>query len=184
MSESRRRERREHKPNESLLLIPLPELDDYIAPWRSKDAPQGVGAHVTVLAPFMPQPSVDEAVLAELRGFFAGRRVFALDFARTGRFPGFLYLAAEPDELLRALIDAVSGRWPQYPPYAGKYTDLTPHLSVVYDRDDEFCEAARRELERGLPVHARVEAVHLLFWDRYRWQTRARFPLGGSRSAR
>ena len=163
---------------ESMLLIRLPGLDAPIAPWRSEDAPAGIGAHVTVLTPFLPPEAVDAAVLAELGALFAGHRAFDLCFSRTGRFPGFLYLLPEPDRPLRALTDAVYERWPRYPPYSGRYTDLTPHLSVVYDRDDAYCEAARRRLEPGLPVHARVDAVDLLFSDGVRWSTHRSFPLG------
>jgi 2'-5' RNA ligase len=162
----------------SILLVALPELDAVIEPWRSDSAPDGIDAHMTVLSPFLPEPQIDEEVLAELRSIFRSHQAFDVTFARTGTFPEFLYLAPEPGAPVSALTDSVFERWPEYPPYEGKYEDRTPHLSVVYDRDDEFCEAARIVLEPRLPIHTRVTAVDLLCFDGRRWNLRERFPLG------
>ena len=178
MSESESEEEYDHAAEGSILLVALPELDAYVAPWRTELAPDGINAHMTVLSPFLPESQIDEGVLAELRGIFRSHRAFDLTFARTGAFPNFLYLAPEPELPFSALTGTVFERWPEYPLYGGKYEDVRPHLSVVYDGDDELCETVRRVLEQQLPIHTRVAAVDLLCFDGSRWNLRERFPLG------
>jgi 2'-5' RNA ligase len=162
---------------DSALLIPLPALDGALAPLLGRVASDGLGAHLTVLVPFLPEAELTDAVLAELRGVFAGFAAFDLVFAKTARFPDVLYLVPEPDRPIREMISAVCARWPQCPPYGGGIDDPVPHTTVVYARPEAEYDEARRALAPVLPLRTRVAAVELVVFDGGHWNLRARFPL-------
>lgn len=161
----------------SVLLLQLPDMAPRLKPWSGLWPHDGFTTHVTVLAPFLPDAELDEDILVELRSLFGGFAAFDVVFPRFERFPTVLYLAPEPAQPFREMTAAVYGRWPQCPPYAGKYTDGTPHLSVLYDRTEAEYEQAAREIEPRLPLRVRAVAVDLLIFDGDRWNVRETFPL-------
>jgi 2'-5' RNA ligase len=163
----------------SALLLQLPDVAPHLKPWIDQWPHDGFTTHVTILVPFLHDSEIDEGVLAELRTLFAGFAAFDVTFAQTARFPTVVYLAPDPEQPFRDLTAAVYARWPQRPPYAGKY-DATPHASVVYDRTEAEYEEVARELETRLPLRARAAAVDLLIYDGSRWNVRERFPLSES----
>lgn len=167
-----------HAASGTALLVPLPEIGPLIEPWYDRRPQDGVGAHVTVLVPFLPAEQVDEEVIERLAALFRGFEAFDVRFARTGRFPQVLYLRPEPEQAFQALTDAVCRLWPDFPPYQGKYKDLTPHLSVLSDAGEDDYDRAEVELEALLPFEARAVAVDLLEFDDDRWGLLRRLPLG------
>ena len=170
-----------HAAGDSILLIPLPELNPHLAPWIEKSSSDGISAHITVLVPFLPEAELTDDVLAELRGIFSGFTAFDVTFQRTARFPEVLYLAPEPDQPVKDMTTAVYERWPQCPPYGGDFEDLTPHTTVVHvaETEAEYDEAARL-LAALLPLRTWATAVHLLVFDGGRWNLRERFLLARS----
>jgi 2'-5' RNA ligase len=167
---------------ETALIITVPEADALVGGAREKYDPaagRGIPAHVTVLYPYLPAGRIDEALLAELRGLFAGYEPFELGFAGFGRFPDLLWLAPEPDGPVRALTAAVAARWPEAPPYGGVFDDPMPHLTVAIKQPQEVFDAMEQEFAAGLPLRTRVAGVHLVVSDGTRWQHRETFPLGG-----
>jgi uncharacterized protein (DUF952 family) len=167
-----------HAVGDTMLLVTLPDLEPVLAPFKPMPVSDGIDAHATVLTPFLPEDRIDESVLADLRRIFAGHRAFDLVFEHTARFPEVLYLAPEPDLPLRALTAAVYERWPECPPYGDESLDPTPHVTVVFAKDEAAYEAVRQELEPQLPIHTRATAVDLLRYDGARWNLYERFPLG------
>ena len=164
----------------SALLLQLPDVAPHLKPWIDQWPHDGFTTHVTILVPFLHDSEIDEDVLAELRVLFAGFAAFDVTFAQTVRFPTVVYLAPDPEQPFRDMTAAVYARWPQCPPYAGKYPDATPHASVVYDRTEAEYEEVVRELATRLPLRARAAAVDLLIFDGSRWNVRERFPLSES----
>lgn len=164
-----------HVAGDSALLIPLPELDGELAPWLGPAAADGIGAHITVLVPFLPEAELTDEVHAALRGIFGGVAAFDLAFPRTARFPEVLYLAPEPELPVRRMTSAVCARWPQCPPYGGGIEDPIPHTTVVYARPEAEFEQARALLEPRLPLRARATAVELMVFDGGHWNLRERF---------
>jgi 2'-5' RNA ligase len=163
------------------LSVPLPALDRLVAPWRrawDTAARHGGTAHVTVLFPFLPAASVDEAARSVLAELFAARPPFELRFTGFARFPGVLWLRPLPDAPLRALTSAVTARWPGHAPYGGLFGDLDPHVTVANTGGEEQHEAIEAALAPSLPLTERVDAVTLVEFDGLRWQESARFPLG------
>ncbi|MFG2296047.1 2'-5' RNA ligase family protein [Streptomyces sp. NPDC048603] len=162
------------------LVIGVPEAEPAVRGWRERLDPAaraGVPAHVTVLYPFLDESRIDEGLCTALAEVFARHAEFDLRFARCGRFPGVLYLAPEPDGPLRRLTEAVVARWPEAPPYAGKFTEVVPHLTVVQGEEDEVLDEIEAAVGGRLPFTCRVSSVDLMVYDGVKWQQRASFAL-------
>ncbi|MCD7438424.1 2'-5' RNA ligase family protein [Streptomyces lincolnensis] len=168
------------RAGQSGLVVRVPEAEPAVRPWRDRLDPSaraGVPAHVTVLFPFLDLDRIDRGVHDALGEVFGRHPSFEVRFARCGRFPGLLYLVPEPDTPFRRLTDAVVERWPETPPYGGKYGDAVPHLTVAQDLDEAAEEQAEADLLTRLPVLARVSAVDLVVHDGTRWRLRESFAL-------
>ncbi|MFZ3473336.1 2'-5' RNA ligase family protein [Streptomyces sp. 4.24] len=162
------------------LIVRIPEADPVVGAWRDRLDPAartGVPAHVSVLYPFLEESRIDDSTLADLAAVLCPHPAFDLRFERTGRFPGLLYLAPEPDAPLRRLTLAVTGRWPEAPPYGGRHADPAPHLTVAQRAPAAAEDAAEADLAGRLPFTARVRSVELVAYDGTAWHERARFPL-------
>jgi hypothetical protein len=160
----------------------VPEAEPLVSHWRDRLDPYaaaGVPAHVTVLAPFLDTGRIGAAELAALRGLFAARPVFDAAFPRCARFPGVLYLAPEPAAPFRALTEAVAARWPETPPYGGRFPDVIPHLTVAFSDDHDVLDRVEAALARALPARARIASAQLLVSEQGNWAELAAFRLGG-----
>lgn len=165
---------------QTALIITVPEADPVVGPWRSRYDPSerdGVPAHLTVLYPFLEPDRVDAGVIAALSELFSAHDAFDLGFHRCARFPGVVYLAPEPDGPLRALTGAVAARWPEAPPYRGRYADPAPHLTVTQDQEESVNLQVATELSARLPVLTRVDTVQLVVREAEKWRGRASFAL-------
>lgn len=170
----------------SALVVLVPEAETLVKPFRDRYDPSsaaGMPAHITLLYPFKPPDQVDEIVLDDLRDCFARFAPIAFALGSIRRFPAeVLYLAPEPDEPFRQLTLAIWDRYPETPPYGGKWPDIVPHVSVAalgdeqqLDRiNEEFAEACRGKL----PLRATAAEAALMDIRSGRWQVRAVFGLG------
>ncbi|MGW6691480.1 2'-5' RNA ligase family protein [Streptomyces sp. NPDC054961] len=167
------------------LIALVPEADPLVGDWRGRLDPAaraGVPAHVSVLYPFLDESRIDASVHAGLAGILHPHPAFDLRFERTGRFPGCLYLAPEPAGPLRRLTSEVAGRWPEAPPYGGRYPDTVPHLTVAQGARTADLDAAEADLAGRLPLTSRVSSVKLVAYDGMAWRERASFALRGNRA--
>jgi 2'-5' RNA ligase len=172
----------------SALVVLVPEAEAAVKPFRDRHDPSaadGMPAHITLLYPFKPPDEVDEIVLDSLRQCFAQFAPIRFALGAIRRFPvEVLYLAPEPDEPFRQLTLAIWDRYPQTPPYGGKWPNIVPHLSVAWLVDeqqldvitDEFVEAS----QASLPIRATASEVALMDNRSGRWQVRAMFSLEGN----
>lgn len=154
----------------TVLAVPVPALDDvvrertahYDSSFVSAD-PDFVHAHITVLSPWIPSPTpVDLGLVASL---LRRHPPFEVALEEVGEFPdGVLHLRPRPEQPLRALTLTVAQAFPQHPPYAGRYPDPVPHLTV--DRRSETVTAAtvRTRLAHLLPLAFVVDRVDLQWW--------------------
>ncbi|WP_329119223.1 2'-5' RNA ligase family protein [Streptomyces sp. NBC_01465] len=160
---------------DTALSIRVPEADALVR--------AGFPAHVTVLYPFLHESLIGAGERRELAGIFGDRDAFELEFREFRRWPGVLYLAPEPDDLVRGLTDAVRVRWPEVVPYRGVFGSggLAPHLTVANSEGPATWRAAydlvERELAPMLPVVSKVREVALIVWDGERWCEREAYPL-------
>jgi 2'-5' RNA ligase len=170
---------------ESALVIRIPEAEALVESFRWQHDPSaalGVPAHITVLYPFKPPEELSPPVLGELKEVFANTPGFAVSFSEVSRFPDVLYLAPTPEEPLRHLTQMVARRYPETPPYGGRFADVIPHLTVAQVSDSDQLEAVARAFQpwaaSKLPIWANVSEVTLMDNASGRWEVRARFPLG------
>ncbi len=109
--------------------------------------------HVTLIFPFADSSEVDD--LLEPLG-----RVFA----------------AFTPETFVVITEALVNAFPDFPPYAGEFAEIVPHITVAQG-DDEVLAAAERELEAQLPVKSRVERAWLVEDTAGGWRRHTAFPL-------
>ena len=134
-----------------------------------------------MLAPFVRPADLDQTVL-ELRAA-AVASVPALDvtFARVAWFgQEVIWLAPDPSEPFRALTSAAWQTFPSFPPYAGRYADVVPHVTIGMNQPADALAKAGRAVQPALPVSARVDAVTVMqgSLEPASWQIVGEFPLG------
>ncbi len=149
-------------PGYTVLQAAVPAFEGFARARLQRWAPDflrrdgGVHAHVTILAPFLPESALDAAALAALAAIGAAAPAFAVTFSRVARFPtGLVYAVPEPAEPFAALTAAVVARWPGLRPYAGEW-DAVPHLSLDHDDPD----ALRAEV--AWPLTGRIDALEVV----------------------
>jgi 2'-5' RNA ligase len=168
---------------ETALICRVPEVERYIGLYRQRFDPparRNVPAHVTVLYPFMEPERVDDEVLSALRDIATSVRGFDYRLRETRRFPTSLYLAPEPGDSFAALTAGVYRHFPDYPPFAGKFAVVVPHVTVAHGDEPQLCEI-EVELRIALPgagVAARCEEMILIENSTGRWEVLATFRLG------
>ncbi|MEY2233848.1 MULTISPECIES: 2'-5' RNA ligase family protein [Streptomyces] len=163
------------------LIVRIPEAEPAVRGWRERldpSAQAGVPAHVTVLFPFLDESRIDTLVHSALADVLGGHQAFDLRFARCGRLPEVLYLVPEPDTQLRQLTEAIAARWPEAPPYGGRFVEIVPHLTVAQGQESAVLEEIEAGVAGGLPFTSHVASVELMVYDGVKWQERASFALG------
>jgi 2'-5' RNA ligase len=163
---------------ETAIVVLLPELEPLIGEWRRRytgDGARGMPPHVTLIVPF-----ADTSELAHRPGLvgrvLAAFAPFEVVLTETARFPGLLYLRPEPVEPFVALTEALVAALPEFPPYAGEFDQIVPHVTVA-QADQEVLVRIEREIEARLPVSARVERVWLFENAPEGWRRHSAFPL-------
>jgi hypothetical protein len=137
-----------------------------------------------VVYPFAPYASLGAAELARLGAAAASVPAFTLQLRRTGWFgDDVVFLEPSPAEPVLALLGAVVGAFPDFPPYGGAHAEPVPHLTVGHDAPLEHLRVAEAAVLRGLPVIQQVDALTLwagppLLTEEPGWRQVAAFPLG------
>ncbi|MFL6039155.1 MAG: 2'-5' RNA ligase family protein [Gaiellaceae bacterium] len=141
----------------------------------------GIPFHVTLLYPFAPREALTDDLLADTRAFFAGHEPFDFELTRIAAWPRVVYAVPEPDAPLRACMQELFARFPQWPPYGGVHAEVVPHATLAEEVD---AAAVRDEVERRLAPHLprRCQTRDVALLEEFapdRWRERRRFPLGG-----
>ena len=171
---------------ETALICRVPESERYIGRYRERYDPparRNVPAHVTILYPFMPPQDVDAQVLDRLAVIARSVREFRFRLSEIRRFPATLYLAPQPDDSFAALTTAVHREFPDYPPFAGKFTTVVPHVTVAHADEPQLCEIEvelRIALASGGGIAAHCSEMILIENSSGRWEEVQAFPLGAS----
>jgi 2'-5' RNA ligase len=172
--------------SESALVVLVPEAEAVAKPFRDRYDPSaaaGVPAHITLIYPFKAPDEIDDVMLGELRDCFARFEPIPFSLGTIRRFPGgVLYLVPEPDEPFRQLTLSIWKRFPETPPYGGKWPDITPHLSVAQLADEAqltaITEGFSKASQGKLPIPAIASEVALMENRSGRWKVRIMFGLG------
>jgi 2'-5' RNA ligase len=163
------------------LVLLVPELEPVIADLRAEYDPaarQGMPAHLTLLYPFMDPVKLGPTQRGRLADVIRGFPGFDLSFSRIGRFPEVLWIAPDPVEPLLAMVGAIAAAFPDYPPYAGQFEAIIPHVTVAQG-DGLDLGALEPEVRRRLarPVVQRVDGASLFTTIRRKWREVDRFLL-------
>lgn len=151
----------------TVLLVPVPELEAFVrertarydASFLSAD-PAFVHAHITVLGPFLPDPTA--ADLAAVEAMVATVPAFDFRLAEVTEFDdGLLHLRPAPDQGFRDLTRRLAAAFPQCPPYAGAFPDPVPHLTLDQRSPVVTREGVRAALGDRLSATCRADRVAL-----------------------
>ncbi|MFI8423735.1 2'-5' RNA ligase family protein [Streptomyces sp. NPDC085479] len=165
---------------QTVLIVRIPEAEPAVRGWCERldpSAQAGVPAHVTVLFPFLDESRIDARVYSALADVLGSHHAFDLRFERCGRLPEVLYLVPEPDTPLRQLTEAIAERWPEAPPYGGRFAEIVPHLTIAQGHEDAVLEEIEADLASRLPFTSHIASVELMVHDGVKWQERASFAL-------
>jgi 2'-5' RNA ligase len=167
---------------QSALLIPVPAAEALVAGDRLAHDPvaaAGVPAHITLIVPWL-EPSeldADDLALPELTEALADCKAFDFELAAVRWFADrVLWLAPEPTDPFRALTEQLAERFCT-PPWAGKFPDLVPHLTIGHAGVGGPLAPVAERLAPHLPLACRAEEVWAMVGDGLRWQVYARVPL-------
>ncbi|MDF1602004.1 2'-5' RNA ligase family protein [Nocardioides sp. YIM 152315] len=156
-----------HPPAHTVLVVPVPELEGFVrertehydASLLSAD-PAFVHAHITVLGPFLTDPSPTD--LAEVAGIVADLAAFDFRLERLDEFAdGIIHLLADPDDGFRELTRRLVASFPQCPPYAGAFAEPVPHLTLDQRASGISLESVRAALGDVVPAACRADRVAL-----------------------
>ncbi|GAA4126832.1 2'-5' RNA ligase family protein [Nocardioides fonticola] len=170
----------------TVLAIPVPALEPFV---RERTAfydpsfvsadPTFVHAHLTVLAPWIAEPTASD--LGVVERIARETASFSVRLARIGEFPdGVLHLVPEPDDGLRALTARLVEAFPAYPPYGGAYDDVVPHVTLDRRGPEVTPETVHAAIADLLPVDLAVERIDLQWWANDDCRVLASFPLGAA----
>lgn len=171
-----------YRVGQTALLAIVEEVEPLVGHWRRRfdaSAAAGIPAHVTVLFPFLDIDRISTADIDDLRTLIGIRSPFTVRFDECRRFPHVLYLAPTPDLPFRELTESIARRWPEAPPYAGRFTEVVPHLTVAHDQEPEVFDELEATLTDQLPTTATISSVRLFVSDGHRWRHHVQFPMIG-----
>ena len=167
------------EPGTTALVILLPAAEPALDAARRVDpglVRPGLPAHVTALYPFLPDASLNDEVLAAVRSLAAGVSPASVELSEVLVAPGFLAL---PAPSLQGITDAVCDRWPDVPPYGGRFGSRPPaHVTVAMGGEEETLSRVATEVRPLLPVTGRVEALQLVALTERGWEPRLEAPFG------
>jgi 2'-5' RNA ligase len=176
--------------HEQALVITVPAVEPLVARIRSQHDPTaalGMPAHITINYPFLPERTISPEVIVTLAELCARTPSFTFRLTEVRRFPTVLYLAPDPAATFEQLIAAVASRFPDSPPYGGRFPQIVPHLTVAQIDDRSALDRVAREFQDAvhahLPVTCRATEVTLLHNPPGLWETREVFALKKERSA-
>ncbi len=172
---------KEEPPSGLAVPIAIPRaIADLRGRW-DRAARSGAQPHVTVLYPFLPATRLTDAVHTTLAEVAAGVEPFEVSFQDVRRFDdGVVWIEPRPADTFHVLTAAVVDRWPDHPPYGGRFDVTIPHLTVVEaEADGPPLEAIELQVARELPFRARADRLELWRQDAAgRWLPHWSWPLG------
>jgi 2'-5' RNA ligase len=156
----------------TMIAVLVPAAEPLVGPYRDRLDPtarRGLGAHLTLVHPFLEPAEVTDATVAALRDAVASVAPFSCTFAELRWFDRrVLWLAPDPVAPFRAIAARVRRAVPGVP---AEDRELVPHLTVGLRRAATAAalREAAEELAPRLPLAAVVDRVALMVrtetWD-------------------
>lgn len=165
----------------TLLALMVPEAEPLVGSFRDQYDPsarRGLGAHITLIYPFIDSELLTPALLARLRHVAAEIPAPMFRLAHVDTFPSVVWLAPEPAKPIVQIATALEQAFPDHPKGGGAFPDFVPHLSVARHVQQEKAVLVN-ELEARLadhgPVYGWCESLSLLVNDHRRWRGAGEF---------
>jgi 2'-5' RNA ligase len=170
----------------TLLALMVPEAEPLVGDLRARLDPaaqRGLGAHITLVYPFVDSDNVDDVALERLRGVARAHAPpsFQLDSVRT--FPSTVWLKPSPGDAIVALAAALEAAFPERPRDGRTFPDYVPHLSVARNvRGDRAIIVTTLEdrLHASGPIPCTCRHVHVMQRASGAWRNLVSVPLGTS----
>jgi hypothetical protein len=137
-----------------------------------------VPAHLTALYPFIDLEQLSDSTLSACRRIAGGLAPFSVEFSRCAVRPGMIYLVPEPSDVARLVMHHCQAEWPSLLPYGGKYSPVSPHVSVALDPEEEHVPHILRIVEQLLPVKCEFDELHLVAYTDGAWGPCRRWTFG------
>lgn len=175
-----------HWPGTSSLVVPVPALEAWVRaqsahydPAYVSSDPTFAHAHVTLLSPFMPAAELSDDVFSRVGEVLSRHRPFRVRLERVDVFPdGIIHLVPEPPSPLSRIAADLVAAFPGFPPYAGRFGDVRPHLTLDQAAPGIDVATTRRSLGDVLPAHSTIDEALLSWYEQDGCRTLARWPLG------
>jgi hypothetical protein len=173
-------------PGHTVLQVAVPALEEFVRgryahydPAYVSPDPAFSHAHVTVLGPFVDDPSPTD--LAAVAGIAAATEPFGFVLDDLHTFAdGLVHLRPEPAAPFDDLTARVHAAFPEHPPYAGRFDLVVAHLTldVVSDEAGVSVASTRAALGPVLPARCRAERLDLAWYEPGRSRVLASWRLG------
>jgi 2'-5' RNA ligase len=170
---------------EAALVILVPEADELVASFQARSdhsSSEEMPAHITINYPFQPQQPDWGQLTKELADLFSIFPPVRYKITELRKFPDTLYLAIEPDQPFRDMIEAVASRYPESPPYGGTIIEVVPHLTVTEVTPGADLRGIVHEftvMSKGkLPIESKACEVWFMDYQDNFWFKRIAFDLG------
>ena len=156
-----------------MLQVPVPELEPFVrartghydTDYLSTD-PTFVHAHVTALAPFLDGEDLTPEVLETITEIASTTTRFDFTLADLDTFPnGIVHLLPEPAGPFADLTTRLWAAFPQCPPYAGRFGDVVPHLTLDALGEDVTEDSTRDLVGPHVPAHCRAQRLDLAWYE-------------------
>ncbi|MEJ2864689.1 2'-5' RNA ligase family protein [Actinomycetospora flava] len=168
----------------TMIAALVPDAEPLVGAFRDELDPtarRGLGAHLTLVYPFVEPASVTDGVVTALRAAVAEVPAFDGTFGELRWFGRrVLWLAPDPVAPFREIADRVRAAFPQLP---AEQRELVPHLTVGLRREapEASLRAAAAAIAPRLPLTTRIDRVALMVRTAT-WDVGADAPLGVSPS--
>ena len=168
-----------------LIMVRVPEVEPQVARLRARfdpSAKRGLGAHVTVLHSNLSSDRIDPIALEQIAATVSSMAPFDYQITRVARFPGTLYLAAEPAAPFVHLRNRLAAALRLDTPEQQGEEPLIPHVSVVrksVNDDREVAAELTTMLERHGPILCECRQIVLLENSSSLWRPVQEFALSG-----
>ncbi|WP_148615986.1 2'-5' RNA ligase family protein [Nocardioides rubriscoriae] len=161
-------------PGHSVVQVPVPALEPFVrarhahydADYVSAD-PAFTHAHVTVIGPFVDAPTAGD--LARLAAIAADTAPFDFVLEDLHVFAdGLVHLRPVPADPFHALTARVFEAFPDHPPYAGRFEEVVPHLTLDVVSPEVSVASTRALLAAtvpSLPARCRAERLDLAWYE-------------------
>lgn len=165
-----------------MIAVLVPEAEELVGPFRAQLDPtarRGLGAHLTLVYPFLEPAEVTDTAVEALRAAVAPVAPFPCTFAELRWFSRrVLWLAPEPVAPFREIAARIRRAVPEVP---AEDRELVPHLTVGLRRaaPPAALEVAADAIAPRLPVTATIDRVAVMVRTQT-WDVGAEAPLRGS----